>query len=145
MNERPRATVRKIEGQLVLDDPDAVALVRAVSKHNCRNTLKINADRVEHFKRRLTERGLTPTEAVIVLLNLNDPNGGQIAEVLMPGHNWQEYRDRGEVPFVRGLVMREGIEGALNFFDKEAADKLREMTEAAVVVVDHGVAEIFPA
>ncbi|MBI4434959.1 hypothetical protein HY635_04085 [Candidatus Uhrbacteria bacterium] len=141
----PRAVVREVDGQLVLDDPDAVAVLRAVGKHNCRNTLELNADRVAHFKRRLTERGMTASEAVIVLLNVDDQNGGQIAEVLMPGHNWQEYRDRGEVPFARGLAMREGIEGALDFFDKEAAIKLREMTEAAVVVVDHGVAEVFPA
>lgn len=145
MSDQPRATVREISGQLVLDDPDAVAVMRAVGKHNCRGTLEINADRVEHFKHRLAERGLSPTEAVIVLLNVDDPNGGQIAEALMPGHNWQEYRDRGEVPFARGLAMREGIEGTLDIFDKEAADKLREMMVAAVVVVDHGVAEIFPA
>ncbi|MFH1098676.1 MAG: hypothetical protein V1723_02025 [Candidatus Uhrbacteria bacterium] len=145
MSDAPRATVREIDGQLVLDDPDAVAVIRAVGKHNCRSTLEMNADRVRHFKRRLTDRGLTAAEAVIVLLNVDDPNGCLIAEVLMPGHNWQEYRDRGEVPFARGLAMREGIESALDCFDKEATIKLREMTKAAVVVVDHGVAEIFPA
>ncbi len=149
MNDRPRATVREIDGQLVLDDPDAVAMVRANSryngKYNCIYTLEINADRVEHFKRRLTECGLTPTEAVIILLNVDDQNGGQIAEVLMPGHNWQEIRDRGEVPFARGLAGREGIHEALNTFDQEAGKKLQNMTEVAVVVVDHGVAEVFPA
>lgn len=139
------AIVKEVGGELVLHDPVAAGMISAVNKHNCRNTLEINADRVEHFKRRMMERGLAPTEAVIVLLNVDDPNGSQIAEALMPGHNWQEYRDRGEVPFARGLAMREGIEGALNIFDKDAADKLREMTGVAVVVVDHGVAEVFPA
>lgn len=146
--EDPTATgavVREIDGQLVLDDPVAVAVISAVEKHNCRNTLELNVDRVEHFKRRLTERGMTPDQAVIVLLNVDDVHGGPLADVLMPGHNWQEIRDRGEVPFARGLVMRDGIQKALNAFDKDAAKKLKSMTEVAVVVVDHGVAEVFAA
>lgn len=141
----PRAVVREINGQLVLDDPDAVAVIHAVEKHNCRNTLALNADRVEHFKRRLAERGMTADQAVIVLLNVDDVHGGPLAEALMPGHNWQEFRDRGEIPFARGLAMREGIQEALGAFDAEAAAKLQAMRDVAVVVVDHGVAEVFAA
>jgi len=63
----------------------------------------------------------------------------------MPCHNWQEIRDRGEVPFARGLAVRDGIQEALGAFDKDAAKKLEDMTEIAVVVVDHGVAEVFAA
>lgn len=63
----------------------------------------------------------------------------------MPGHNWQEIRDKGEVPFARGLAIRDGIQEALGAFDVEAATKLRSMTDVAVVVVDHGVAEVFAA
>lgn len=63
----------------------------------------------------------------------------------MPGNNWQEYRDRGEVPFARGLAERDGITEAVSTFDKEAGMKLSLMTDVAVVVVDHGVAEIFSA
>lgn len=145
MSDQPRAVVREIDGKLVLDDPDAVAVIHAVEKHNCRNTLQLNADRVAHFKQRLADRGMTASDAVIVLLNVDDVHGGPLAEVLMPGHNWQEIRDRGEIPFARGLAMREGIQEALGTFDKEAAEKLQGMTEVAVVVVDRGVAEVFPA
>lgn len=146
--EDPNATgavVREIDGQLVLDDPEAVAVIQAVEKHNCRNTLKLNADRVDHFKRRLVEREMTADQAVIVLVNVDDVHGGPLAEVLMPGHNWQEVRDQGEIPFARGLAMREGIQEALDAFDKEAATKLQNMTDVAVVVIDHGVAEVFAA
>ena len=139
------AVVREVDGQLVLDDPVAVAVISAVEKHNCRNTLELNADRVEHFKRRLTERGMTPDQAVIVLLNVDDVHGGPLADALMPGHNWQEIRDKGEVPFARGLAMRDGIQEALGIFDKDAATKLKNMNDVAVVVVDHGVAEVFAA
>ena len=69
-DDYPRAIVREINGQLVLDDPNARAVIGAVSKHNCKNTLEINADRVSHFKKRLAERGMTADQAVIVLLNV---------------------------------------------------------------------------
>src|SRR3990167_7598907 len=128
--EDPDATgvvVREVDGQLVLDDPVAVAVISAVEKHNCRNTLELNADRVEHFKRRLTERGMTPDQAVIVLLNVDDVHGGPLADVLLPqGHNWQEIRDKGEIPFARGLATRDGIQEVLNVFDKDAAAKLKD-------------------
>ena len=138
-----RAVVRKVNGQLVLDAPAAMAVIQAVGKHNCKNTLELNADRVEHFKRRLAERGMTAKQAVIVLLNIDDVHGGPLADVLMPGFNWQEIRNRGEVPFARGLAMRKYIQKVLGIFDKEAAKKLRGMTDVAVVVVDHGTAEVF--
>ncbi len=142
----PMALVREVGGQLVLDDPAAEAVIKAVAKHNCKGTLDLNADRINHFKRRLAERGETPAEAVIVFIKVDDPNGGMLAQLLMPDHNWQEYRDRGEIPFARGLARRDGIQAALSIFDKEAAEKLRGLTEeVAVVVVDHGVAEVFAA
>lgn len=143
--EASGAVVREVDGQLVLDDPIAVAVIRVVEKHNCRNTLELNADRVKHFKRQLAERGMTPDQAVIVLLNVDDVHGGPLADALMPGHNGQEIRDKGEVPFARGLVMRDGIQKALGAFDKDAATKLQNISDVAVVVVDHGVAEVFAA
>ncbi|MDD5463612.1 MAG: hypothetical protein PHP62_00505 [Candidatus Moranbacteria bacterium] len=143
------AVVREIDGQMVLDDPEALAMIQAVNAHNgkqnCRNTLAINAERVLHFKNRLTERNMSASDAVIVLLNVDDVHGGPLADALMPNYNWQEIRDQGEVPFARGLAMREGIQEILGGFDKEAAKKLLEMSEVAVVVVDHGVAEVFAA
>ncbi len=139
----PRAIVREVEGQLVLDDPDALAMIRAVNKINCKTMFELNADRVDHFVKRMKDGGHSPSRVVIVLINVDDVHGGPIAEALMPGHDWQEYRDRGELPVARGLAGREGIEAVLADFDKEAADKLRNMKGVSVVVVDYGVAEIF--
>jgi hypothetical protein len=145
VEDAPNAVVYEKDGEMVLHDPDAVAVIRAVEKHNCKNTLEINSDRVEHFKQRLSDRGMTADQAVIVLLNADDVHGGPLADLLMPGTNWQEIRDRGEVPFARGLAMREGIQEVLESFDTDAAQKLHDMHEVAVVVVDHGVAEVFAA
>lgn len=139
----PGATVREIDGHLVLDDPDAVAMIRAVGKHNCRCTFDLNADRVLHFAGRMRERGLSPAETVIVVVNVDDPHGGPLADLLMPGHDWQAIRDRGEIPFARGLAVRQGIQEVLDIFDEEAGRKLRRIDGIAIVVVDHGAAEVF--
>lgn len=145
MDEQPRATVRRNGDQIVLDDPNGLAALRAVEKHNCRETLDANADRVAHFKQRAAELGHSANSVVIVLLNVDDHHGGEIADLLMPDHDWQQYRDRGEVPFARGLAGRIGIQETLEMFDKEAAEKLAAMQTLAVVVVDRGVAEVFEA
>jgi hypothetical protein len=145
INRYPAAVVREINGQLVLDDPMTVAMIRVIEKENCKNIFTLQKDRVEHFKKRMIEQGLSSEEAVIVLINADDVHGSDIAEHLMPGTDWQAMRDKGEIPFARGLATKEGLVGILKLFDKEASKKLQKMTSTAVVVVDHGVAEIFDA
>jgi hypothetical protein len=142
----PTARVVEVNGQLVLEDPMAMAVVKAVEKHNCRSTLKMHYERVQHFTRRIAEKGLCVDDWVIVLLNVDDPYGGQLASILMPGHDWQAYRDRGEVPYARGLASREGLQEGLDTLDPEAATKLRETKgETAIIVMDFGVVEVFRA
>ena len=147
-----RATVTKVDGQLVLDDPDAVAVItaveahnRTISKGNCRKLFDLNFDRVTHFLERVNQRGLTPEDVVIVLIEVDDPNGGALAEILMPGTDWQPFRDRGEMPVARGLAGREGIQECLDHLDDQAAEILRKMTDVAVVVVAFGTADVFEA
>lgn len=55
----PKAVVRMVHGELVLEDPDTVEFFRSVAKLNCRNTLDLNTDCVEHFKNRMSDRGLS--------------------------------------------------------------------------------------
>lgn len=138
------ATVREVAGQMVLDDPQAVAIVVAVAKHNCKGTLELNAERVSHFKQRITDRNLTATDVVIGFLNVDDAHGGPITEAVMPGYDWQAIRDQGQVPFARGLIGRTFIQEMLSQFDVDAAKKLQEASGLVAVVVDHGVAEVFP-
>ena len=136
------------DGSILLDDPVALAVARAVGKHNCRVTFEAQADRVAHFKQRIADRGEPQGDCVIVLLNVDDLYGGALAEILVPGHGaaWQAMRDGGLVPFARGLARRDGIEDFVSVLDPEAAGKLRAMRDkVAVVVMDHGVVEIFEA
>lgn len=140
---RPRATVCMVNGQVILDDPEALAIMRVVSKHNCQNTFEMNKDRIEHFRNRMIETEKFPKDVVIVVINVDDVFGCLLANVLMPDFNWQEIRDRGEIPIARGLASRDYIQFFLNIIDSDAAKKLLEINEVAVVVVDYGVAEIF--
>jgi hypothetical protein len=140
---KPRATVREIDGELVLDDPDALAVARAVAKHNCKATVDHQAERVAHFRQRVVDRNLEPSTVVIVLINVDDPVGGLLAESLMPGHDWGEYRDRGEVPYARGLAARDGIEKMVKTLDEDAGEKLAAIAGLAIVVFDFGTVEVF--
>lgn len=144
-DDAPKAVVREIDGQVVLEDPVALEMVRVVAKHNCRGTRALNAERIEHFKARVAALGRSPADTVIVILNVDMPYGRSLADALMPGHDWQAYRDRGQIPFARGLAGRGGIQCALDAFDPDAATKLHATTALAVVVIDHGVAEVFLA
>ena len=153
MSDFPRAVVREIDGQLVLDDPDALAMMQAVVAHNaklgrqgCWDTFVLNAERVEHFKKRIGQLGKTPQDVVIVILNVDDPFGGPLAHHLMPGCEamWQGFRDQGMVPFARGLATREGLQDMLDALDATGVGRqLRQARGAAVVVMDHGVQAIF--
>lgn len=144
-NDYPRARVIEVDGQIMLDDPDAVEMVRAINRANLTGFRDQNRERIEYFRGRVKALGKTSEEVVIVLLNVDDPIGGKLASILMPDHDWQAYRDRGEIPIARGLAMRDGIQDALGAFDGLAAAKLKawDFKRPAVVAVDQGVAEVF--
>lgn len=134
------AYVEQIGDGMVLHDSAAVAIMHAVAKRNCEASFNVNSDRISYFKERAAIRGLSPDQIVIVVLDVDDKNGGMMAEALMPGHNWQEYRDRGETPFARGLADRDYVTKCLLTFDYEAYEELRDAKELSVVVVSYGVA-----
>ena len=142
-----KAEVREVEGQLVLDDPFALGVARAVCKHNCKILLNDSRDRIRYFVNRMVERDDDPKDVLIVIMNVDDPHGGSLTDVLMPGQEamWQDYRGAGEVPIARGLAGREYVQEVLTCFDTEAAEKLATADGVAVVVVDHGVAEVYDA
>lgn len=79
----------------------------------------------------------------IVIASVNDPHGEIIANVMMPHHDWQPYRERGVAPVATGLMRRDMLLLALAIFDPEAAHKLRSTTGTVAVVIDYGVADVF--
>jgi hypothetical protein len=148
MGKYPGALVQEARGKPSMYDADVLAfakIIRAEKKKKCGYTLELHAYRVPYFKQRLTHHKMTAEERVILIVNVNDTHGEPLANVLMPEENWQKFRDEGKIPFVRSLVDRKMIQEYLEFFDREAEAKLKDMTGVAIVVIDHGVAEVFPA
>lgn len=97
------------DGTLVLVDPAASAMTAALGKDACKSLLAANAERLAHFAERA--RGLD--NVCFVLLDVDDPRGAALADKLMPGHDWQQYRRRGETPIARGLATLGGMVGVL--------------------------------
>lgn len=151
--EQPSARIETgPNGEMILIDPVACGVITAVNEHNrrlarekCYQTLELNDDRIEHFQKRAAFLGKTSEDTVIVIINVDAMYGNVLADMLMPNHDWQVYRDQGQVPFARGLAVRQGIQEFLAVVDEAASEKLSQFNsnELAVVVVDHGVCEVF--
>ncbi len=52
-------------------------------------------------------RGNRREDLLAVVIDVDDPNTSDIVEMVMPGHDWQQYRDRGERPVASGLVKQD--------------------------------------
>jgi hypothetical protein len=140
------------EPPLVLHDPAAEGMVAAVEAHNrkiakenCRYLFESQAAHIEYFQQRYIASGAGPGDVIIVLVQVDDPYGAVLAEALMPGYDWQAFRDRGEAPLARGLAGRPGIAEAVAFLDPEAGKRLEAIQGLAVAVVGYGTAEVYPA
>lgn len=124
------------DGKLYLNDPVAFEVMQTVNKHNCTLIRNAQQDRIDHFRNRAVVLGYTPADVVILLANVDDARGNILAEATMPGHDWQQYRDKGEIPFARGLAGRDGV---LEFI-KQAFNQDIDMSvpdHVQVVVIDY--------
>lgn len=131
-------------GELVLVDPEAYAMIKAVAQRNCRITFDTNADRITHFRERIAALGRSPDDVVIVVINVDTQIGRPLADALMPGTNWQAIRDAGQEPFARGLAARDGVHEYLTLVDKDEANKLRHAPGRVVaVIIDYDVVACF--
>ena len=133
-------------GEHVLHDPAAAGMFKAVSRHNCRATFAANTERIAYFQGRIEITGRSPDDVMIVIVNVDTEIGRPLADALMPGYDWQQIRDAGQIPLARGLATRAGIQEFLAIVDREEADRLRQAAGRVVVlVVDHGAAVVFDA
>lgn len=53
--------------------------------------------------------GNDPSEIVTVAIHVDDPEWTFLVDALMPGQDWQQFRDRGEKPVARGSARAEGV------------------------------------
>jgi hypothetical protein len=132
-------------GGIIVDDPLAVAVINTIAEYECKTLLERQRERVAHFARRLVERGDDPALVAIVVLCVDDENGAMIAEILMPGHDWDAIRARGEIPCARGLAQRDFCQLAVDDINAGAGERMRAIAGPVVVVVGYGTADAFPA
>lgn len=67
---------------------------------------ELNKERLEQMAYNAIHiKHLRPDQIIMVAIDVDDPTWKQEVDFLMPGHDWQQYRDRGEEPIVaRGSV-----------------------------------------
>ncbi len=102
---------------------------------------RANSESAMHYKQRVSELGRSGRDTVITVLNVDDPIGGVLADILMPGHDWQKHRAAGTVPVARGLAPKSGIPEFLEEAGYQvAASELAGTDDLRVLVLDSEVA-----
>lgn len=108
---------------------------------------ELDRDRLEHFSYRAIHlRGLQPSEFVAICIEVDDPAWTDLANHLVPNGNWQELRDRGQIPVARGTAMAEGIMELLRGVVPDIAPALdQELPPGAVraIVCGSGGASVY--
>lgn len=126
------------EGTPVGPDIDELPDSKRAQINACINFFAANADRLKHFAQRVHELGRSGADTVITLIDVDDPtgHGALLADLLMPSHDWQQYRDRGEIPVARGLAAREPFPEILTKLGyNDAAAELRSTEDLRVIVL----------
>ncbi|HLC44397.1 MAG TPA: hypothetical protein VJK50_00940 [Patescibacteria group bacterium] len=107
---------------------------------------QLNRERLQELAHKaLTARRLKPDEFLIVCIEADDPEWKDLVDLLMPNHNWQQYRDRGEKPIARGSVVP-GVREYLREVVPDIADALyEELPEGVVraVIMASGGASVY--
>lgn len=76
---------------------------------------------------------------VVVCIDVDDSGWRRLVDHLMPGADWQQYRDRGERPVARGVVPRDFIAKVIADL-YPAAGRLRDDVTNVVVFASGGIA-----
>lgn len=127
---------------VVIPDPEIpITDEELASCQSAMDFFRGNAEHIKRFKGRVEELGRSGQDTIITLINVNDQTGAILADVLMPGVDWQRYRDAGEIPVARGLAGKDGIPDFLQEAGYPlAASDLLNTDDLMVVVLDAGVA-----
>lgn len=82
-----------------------------------------NADRLAELRDRAFQKGAD--DFVVVCIDVNDKTWTKLVDWLMPGHDWEPYRARGETPVARGVVPRAPMEDVVKTFYPAAVKDLK--------------------
>jgi len=133
------------DGIPVGPDLDSLTAGQRESLNECAAFFVAHVERIRHFADRVAELGRSGADTVITLINVDDPtgHGRLLADLLMPGHDWQQYRAQGEVPVARGLAIKEPLPGILAELGYDiAARELADTDDLRVVVLHAGTVQV---
>ena len=105
-----------------------------------------NAGHIRHLKQKAEEVGRTGEDSVVTLIDVDDPVGSKLADTLVPGHDWQRYRNVSETPVMRSVATKDGVLDFLGNAGHELATReLSASDDLMVVVLNSGVALVLDA
>lgn len=103
----------------------------------------LNQVRLWQLSKRAKEKiGETGIIQCVVCIDVDDASWTPLVEHLMPGHDWNIYRARGEQPIARGVVPLEPIKAMVDEFYPAASDEFAG-DKVNVVVLAAGGASVF--
>ena len=71
----------------------------------------LNEERLRQLAKRARVKSLEESGPQgVICIDVDDPTWTPLVDMLMPGHDWDAFRARGEKPFARGVVPLELIE-----------------------------------
>lgn len=105
-----------------------------------------NKERLEQMAFRAIQRGLTPDKFMTVCIDVDDPSWTEVVDTLMPNHDWQQYRNRGEKPVARGTAMasiNDYLRKVVPDIETALTGPLPDGTVRAIVMADGGASVYF--
>lgn len=105
----------------------------------------LNEVRLGELAHRAIQRGMGINDFVTVCIDVDDPSWRNLVDELMPDHDWDAYRARGEKPIARGTVQA-SIVGYLSEVVPDIAPALKGNLppgKARVVVMGNGGASVY--
>ncbi len=66
----------------------------------------LNKSRLKILAAKALDRGLEANQFAVICIDVDDSTWTEEVDMLMPQHDWQQYRNRGERPVARGSVTK---------------------------------------
>lgn len=119
-SDAPTATVREVNGQLVLEDPVGYAVMCSVERVNL---YRADPEAVRRLELRAEKKGAeVGSPFAVVVIDVDCPTWADLVDMLMPGHDWDQFRSRGEKPVARGVVPRDFLCTLLDDVRKQSGE-----------------------
>lgn len=104
---------------------------------------RLNEKRLHELSRRAQEKSWQTEEIqCVVCIDVDDPVWAPLVDLLMPGHDWDAYRRRGETPVARGVVPLAPIRESVDMVYPASSDAFSS-NRVNVVMFACGGASVF--